>query len=215
MSETDVRPPRVLILEKEDTIKGAVAARLESLGFAAETGEPGLEAEARASRGGFDAVVLAVEEMEPAHCEFIERLRATVSDGPEVVVLAEHATVPDSVKAMKLGAFDFMERPCRLRDIESAVREAIDQRRRRPSGRLEEALSDFASDTRLTRREIEIVRSLAEGLSNRVIADRLRITEHTVKTHLKNIFGKLNVRSRTEILSLVFQLLDRRHNGRR
>jgi two-component system nitrate/nitrite response regulator NarL len=50
----------------------------------------------------------------------------------------------------------------------------------------------------LTPREIEVVRLLAEGLSNKAVAQRLSISEHTVKFHINAILGKLNAQSRTE-----------------
>jgi two-component system, NarL family, nitrate/nitrite response regulator NarL len=56
----------------------------------------------------------------------------------------------------------------------------------------------------LTPREREIVASVAEGLSNKVIAHRLGVSEGTVKIHLHNIYGKLGVRSRTALLSRIF-----------
>lgn len=54
----------------------------------------------------------------------------------------------------------------------------------------------------LTPREVEVLRMLAEGLGNKIIADRLRISEHTVKFHLSSIFSKLNAGSRTEAVTL-------------
>ena len=50
----------------------------------------------------------------------------------------------------------------------------------------------------LTSREVEVLRLIVAGASNRAIADRLVISEHTVKAHITNILGKLEVRSRTE-----------------
>src|SRR6202034_2038512 len=54
----------------------------------------------------------------------------------------------------------------------------------------------------LSKREIEVVRSLAEGLSNREIAERLELSQHTVKNHLFRIFDKLGVSSRVELLNM-------------
>ena len=54
----------------------------------------------------------------------------------------------------------------------------------------------------LTRREIEVLSMLAEGLGNKAIARRLSISEHTVKFHVSSIFTKLNARSRTEAVTL-------------
>jgi len=64
-----------------------------------------------------------------------------------------------------------------------------------PGSALESA--DFLPEA-LTAREIEILRSLAEGLENKEIAARLGISEHTVKFHVASILGKLGVGNRTE-----------------
>mgnify|MGYP002382003261 CR=1 FL=1 len=52
----------------------------------------------------------------------------------------------------------------------------------------------------LTARELEVLRLLAEGLSNKEIAAALSISENTVESHLRSVYGKLDVRSRTEAL---------------
>jgi two-component system nitrate/nitrite response regulator NarL len=56
--------------------------------------------------------------------------------------------------------------------------------------------------TLLSKREIQVVHCLAEGLGNREIADRLKLSQHTVKNHLFRIFDKLGVSSRMELLSM-------------
>ena len=50
----------------------------------------------------------------------------------------------------------------------------------------------------LTRREFDVLRLLAEGLPNKIIADRLQISEHTVKFHVNALMAKLHAQSRTE-----------------
>jgi two-component system nitrate/nitrite response regulator NarL len=58
----------------------------------------------------------------------------------------------------------------------------------------------------LTPREVEVLALLAEGLANRAIAQRLAISEHTVKFHLNAILGKLGAQSRTEAVVLAIRL---------
>jgi len=58
----------------------------------------------------------------------------------------------------------------------------------------------------LSRREVEVVRCVAEGLSNREIAQRLGLTEHTVKNYLFRIFDKLGVSKRVEVVLYAYSL---------
>ena len=67
-----------------------------------------------------------------------------------------------------------------------------------------------ASDRTLSNRECEVVRLVQEGLKNRDIAARLRITEGTVKVYLHRIFDKIGVNSRTELAIKADQLVGRR-----
>ena len=57
---------------------------------------------------------------------------------------------------------------------------------------------DFAPDDPLTPRELEVLQRLAEGLTNKAIAQQLGISEHTIKFHVNAIMGKLHAQSRTE-----------------
>lgn len=57
----------------------------------------------------------------------------------------------------------------------------------------------------LTPRELQVLQQMAKGLANKEIGDVLKITEHTVKDHLKNILGKLRVADRTEAVTVALQ----------
>ena len=67
-------------------------------------------------------------------------------------------------------------------------------------------LVDSRGEAILSKREQDVVRCVAEGLSNREIASRLKLTEHTVKNYLFRIFDKLGVSSRVEVVLYVFRL---------
>jgi DNA-binding NarL/FixJ family response regulator len=66
-------------------------------------------------------------------------------------------------------------------------------------------LASRKSFEKLTEREVQVLRELAKGLANKEIADSFNISEHTVKTHLKNILGKLRVADRTEAVTTAIQ----------
>jgi DNA-binding NarL/FixJ family response regulator len=63
-------------------------------------------------------------------------------------------------------------------------------------------LADHAADDPLTTREVEVLTMIAEGNSNKIIADRMFITEHTVKGHVKSILSKLGASDRTHAVTL-------------
>jgi len=67
-------------------------------------------------------------------------------------------------------------------------------------------LVDSGGQALLSKREQDVVRCVAEGLSNREIASRLKLTEHTVKNYLFRIFDKLGVSSRVEVVLYVFRM---------
>jgi len=63
---------------------------------------------------------------------------------------------------------------------------------------------------RLTSREMDVLNLLVQGCSNREIADRLFISIHTVKNHITNIFQKIGVNDRSQLIALVYQLNNRK-----
>lgn len=60
-------------------------------------------------------------------------------------------------------------------------------------------------DNKLTPREKEVVEWISEGLSNKIIADKLSVSLHTIKFHLRNIYGKLHINSKNELLLKTFK----------
>jgi DNA-binding NarL/FixJ family response regulator len=66
----------------------------------------------------------------------------------------------------------------------------------------------------LSEREAEVLALAAQGLTNALIAQRLNVSDNTVKFHLQNIYQKLGVNNRTEATSVYYQLLQQRRDGR-
>jgi ATP/maltotriose-dependent transcriptional regulator MalT len=69
-------------------------------------------------------------------------------------------------------------------------------------GSTEKKMSEKREDLHITRRELEILELIAQGLSNREIAEKLFVTESTVKTHSSRVFDKLGARRRTQAVQL-------------
>lgn len=159
--------------------------------------------------------------------DLVRRIRAQVPS-PRVVVMLDHSEATAVVEAFRAGAHGVFCRtepfPLLARCIECVnsgqvwasssqlqfVIEALSQ-----SGS-----SDFRplSDSPLSPREADVVRCLTEGLSNREIAERLKLSEHTIKNYLFRIFDKLGFSSRLEVVLYAMGNGDRRtlpSNGRK
>ena len=70
-------------------------------------------------------------------------------------------------------------------------------------------LTKFQDKYKLTHRQIQVIKLICDGLTNKEIAEKLFLSEYTVKDHLKKIMKKLNVNSRNEIISMLMKSLQR------
>ena len=66
-------------------------------------------------------------------------------------------------------------------------------------------MAEHAADDALTPREVEVLKLIASGNANKIIAAQLSITEETVKVHMRNILGKLSARDRTEAVTIALR----------
>ncbi len=120
-----------------------------------------------------------------------------------IIIMTGHGDVPLSVRAMKAGAIDFIEKPFEKQVLLAALEVGFDALRRSDSGR--EKAKDAAVQLQvLTPREREVLDGLAEGLPNKTIAYDLGISPRTVEIHRANLMTKLGVRSLSEALRLAF-----------
>ncbi|MBI3947749.1 MAG: response regulator transcription factor [Armatimonadetes bacterium] len=149
----------------------------------------------------------------------VEATRRIRHDNPRarVIMLTVYEDDASIFNAIKAGACGYM-----LKDVgtdilvdsirraargESLIHPAIAARVLEEFSRLSRDREQVPADLfqQLTRREVEILRLLAEGLSNKEIALRLTISEKTVKNHLSSIFDKLQVNDRMQALIYAFE----------
>jgi two-component system, LuxR family, response regulator DctR len=122
-----------------------------------------------------------------------------------VIFLTGHGDVPTAVDAVKRGAFDFVEKPFsdnalvdRIDRALAASSEAI--ARRRHTALVQRSFDD------LTGRECDVMRLVAEGRPNKLIADQLSISVRTVEVHRARVFEKMAVKSAVELAILLRDL---------
>jgi FixJ family two-component response regulator len=119
-----------------------------------------------------------------------------------IVFLTGHGDVQMAVQAMKFGACDFIEKPFKdqvlLDAVGRALRRDLEQRGEK---REREALCERLA--RLSPRELEVARLVAEGLPSKTISTRLDISERTVQVHRLHLMGKLEIHSIAELARLI------------
>jgi len=124
-------PPRVLVADDEANFRRVMARELAGAGFEVVEAARGDEAIAKLSQERFDAALL---DLRMPGADGLEVLRAARRAGSKVeaIMLTGHGSIDSVVQAMKLGAFDYLTKPCRLSEIELLVARAVKKARGRP-----------------------------------------------------------------------------------
>jgi DNA-binding NarL/FixJ family response regulator len=123
----------------------------------------------------------------------------------KIAVLSGIDSDETTAEALLLGASAFISKGIDPAELPDALMRAYEETVSAPIGRDERRQTNAARDVGLTDRELEILRSLGDGHSNREIAKQLWLAEQTVKFHLTNIYRKLNVSSRTEAVHWAYR----------
>ena len=118
-----------------------------------------------------------------------------------VVVMTGHGEIAVAVRAMKLGAVDFLEKPFAEDVLLSAIERAFQLLKERGEQVERRRLALRRIDV-LSRRETEILRGLLAGLPNKILSRRLDISLRTVEMHRANMMSRLEVGSLAEALML-------------
>jgi DNA-binding NarL/FixJ family response regulator len=116
-------------------------------------------------------------------------------DLPVIFVSGERTEVLDRVAGLIIGADEYLVKPFAPDELLARIRRLIHRA----------APAAPPTDSKLTKRELEVLRLLVEGLGQAEIAERLFISEKTVETHLHHIFTKLGVRNKAQAVALAYR----------
>jgi FixJ family two-component response regulator len=189
--------PMVFIVDDDESLRDAMCELLEIAGFRtrsyASTGDfllnpPGDEP---------GCVLLDVNLPGPSGLDLQAGLQRH-GIGLPVIFMTGHADVPTSVRAMKAGAIDFLEKPVNRETLLEAIRRALAYDAAKRAER-DEAQLHGARLNALTSREREIFDRIVTGKLNKQIADELGIGLRTVKAYRAALMVKLGVNSAAEL----------------
>jgi DNA-binding NarL/FixJ family response regulator len=126
------------------------------------------------------------------------------SPNAKIVVLTTYRGDVQAVRAFRAGASGYLLKSMLRKDLLDTIRQVHAGRRRIPQ-EIAAEMAEYASDDSLTARELEVLREVAMGNANKMIAVRLLITEDTVKAHVKSILGKLDANDRTHAVTIAIR----------
>jgi len=196
-----------MVVDDEPGILALVDRFASQRGFDVVRRSGGRDALASLTETRPDVLLVDVLMDEVGGLDMLRTLRGRDSDCP-IILMTGHPHVDAAMEAVKLGARGLVLKESSPETLVACVRRVyqgeqwIDQDTVTRAFRTvldREAATREAAET-LTTREIEIVRMIGQGMRNRVIADRLSISEGTVKVHLHNIYEKLAVDGRLELV---------------
>lgn len=122
-----------------------------------------------------------------------------------VIVLTGHADVPVAIRAMKQGAYDFLEKPYSDNELLSSVKSALEQEREISNAESEKVRAARALEN-LTDRENEVMRLVVAGKTNKAIGTLLGISEKTVEIHRSRVMEKTAAGSLSELVRICLLL---------
>ncbi|MGW2831244.1 response regulator [Streptomyces sp. NPDC001286] len=220
MTETDNQPPtiRVLVVDDQFLVRGGLVALLRAAPGMEVVGEAadGAEAVTLAAKTHPDVILMDIRMPGTTGIEATRRILAAASDPPPRILVLTTFDLDEYVYgALRAGASGFLLKdagPERLLAAVSAVHGGDALFAPAVTRRLVEA---FTRTTRtsepppaldaLTGRELEVLRLVARGLTNAEAADRLFISEATVKTHLNRTMTKLGLTSRAQVVVVAYE----------
>lgn len=204
---------RVLVVEDHTLVREGLVAMLQSqhdMEVAGQAGD-GEEALRLAAEAAPDLVLLDLRLPKVDGLEVLKRLKAE-HQRTRVIVLTVHDEQAYVGEAVMAGADGYLLKTASYEELADAVRRVIQGEavlHPAVARTVLTALSDLAGGDgghgELSVRELEIIRLLAQGLSNREIAVRLSLGVETVKTHISSILAKLGAVDRTQAVAVALR----------
>jgi DNA-binding NarL/FixJ family response regulator len=202
---TDPSLIRILAVDDHPMLREGIAALVASQSDMKLVGEASNGREAleqfRKHRPDLTLMDLQMPDMDG-----IEAMVAICSEFPEarIIVLTTYKGDIQVLRALKAGARAYLLKGLLRKELLETIR-AVHAGQKRITPEVAAELADHAIDDALTSREIDVLRLIAGGNANKLVADRLSITEETVKGHVKNILSKLGASDRTHAATIALK----------
>lgn len=195
--------PLVRVIDDDDAMRHSWAFLIEGEGWDVVTYSDALDFIASNDFQRPGCLVLDVRMPRMSGLELQDKMQELGIDLP-IIFISGHGDIDMAVRTLKQGASDFLQKPVDdqrlLTAIGNAVMKNLNHRR------TEMELSDFRKSLeQLTQREREVIRMVAQGMSNKQVAENLGISEKTVQVHRGSAYRKLDLHNAAEIARLLLR----------
>ena len=196
---------RVLTVDDHQLLREGIAAVIESqedmtLVAQASNGREAVECFRRLRP---DVTLMDLRMPDMSGIEAITAIRSEFRDA-RIVVLTTYAGDAQAAAALKAGAVGYLLKSLVRKELLETIR-AVHSGKRRVPPEIATEIAEHVADDALTAREVEVLRRVAAGKSNKLIAAELDISEGTVKTHMKSILPKLDASDRTHAVMIALK----------
>jgi len=194
----------VYIVDDDSSVCRALARLIRSIGFSAETFRSAQAFLDHPLTDSAACLILDIRLPGPSGLELQDTLSRVGRDLP-IVFITGHGDVPTTVRAMKGGAVDFLQKPFDDGELLGCVQRALAKSREQRAERAERTQLQLRLDT-LTPREREVLLHVVTGQLNKQIAGDLGIAEKTIKVHRGRVMQKMQAGSVADLVRMVEKL---------
>jgi two-component system, LuxR family, response regulator FixJ len=192
----------IFVVDDDPAVRDALTMALRGEGYTVESFSTAASVLKVVQLRAPAAIVLDVRLPDQTGLDVLKSLKSGNHPAP-VLMITGHGDVPMAVEAIKLGAYDFVEKPFSMDVLLDQLKAAMNAQARKDQGGSDFDLTNIGGNV-LTPREREVLREIATGASSKEAGRILGISPRTVEVHRARIMDKLGARNAADLMRIIF-----------